>query len=130
MKAILKYAGLSAIVLMAFFSGQAQQKLQVQLGYNFNTPVGSSFKEAISKTSFRGFNGEITYPVNNQLNVGLGVSYNDFYQKYPRQIYNTKDGDISAVISNSIQVTPILAKVNYSFLKEGLVRPYVGLGAR
>ncbi|HZG26040.1 MAG TPA: outer membrane beta-barrel protein [Chitinophagaceae bacterium] len=129
MKAIYKYAGLSVIILMAFVSGQAQQKLQVQLGYNFNKPVSSSFKEVVSKTSFRGFNGEITYAINNQLNVGLGVSYNDFYQKYPRQMYNTTDGDLSAVVSNSIQTTPILAKVNYSFLKQGLVRPYVGLGA-
>jgi outer membrane protein W len=129
MRVVFKYACLSAIVLMAFISGQAQQKLEMKLGYNFNMPVGSSFKTAVSKTSFRGFNGELTYPINNQLSVGLGVMYNDFYQKYPRQVYDTKDGSISAVLSNSIQTTPVLAKVNYNILSQGLVRPYVGLGA-
>ena len=124
-----KYAGLLALVLVAVVTGQAQQKLQMKLGYNLNTPVGASFRDAITKTSFRGVNGEITYPLNSQLSVGLGVSFSDFYQKYPRQVYSTKNGDISAVLTNSIQTTPVLAKVNYNFTKEGLVRPYVGLGA-
>jgi outer membrane protein W len=129
MNRIFKYAGFLALIMLAVVTGQAQQKLQMKLGYNVNTPVGSSFRNAISNTSFRGANGEITYPINSQLNVGLGVSYSDFYQKYPRQLYSSKDGDISAVLTNSIQITPVLAKVNYNLTKEGSVRPYVGLGA-
>lgn len=124
-----KYASLLALVMTAFFSGQAQQKLQMKLGYDVNTPVGASFRNSITNTSFRGANGEITYSINSQLNVGLGVSFSDFYQKYPRQVYSTKNGDISAVLTNSIQTTPVLAKVNYNLTKEGTVRPYVGLGA-
>lgn len=129
MKKFCKYSTLSVLIMMAFLPGQAQQKPVVKLGYSFNTPVGTSFKNVISNTSFRGFNGELAYPVNSQVLVGLGVSYNDFYQKYPRQVIATKYGDISAVISNSIQTTPIVAKVTYSFLKQGLLRPYAGLGA-
>lgn len=130
MKRFYRYTGLSALILViACTIGQAQQKLQMKLGYNFSTPLGSSFKSLVNNTSFRGAHGEITYPVNEQLNIGLAVSHNDFYQKYPRQVVVTKNGDISAVISNSVQVTPLLAKVNYAFLKEGILRPYAGLGA-
>ncbi len=129
MKKNCKYSALSVLIMMAFITVQAQQKLEMKLGYNFNTPVGSSFKSFIGNTSFRGFNGELAYPVSNQLMIGLGVSYNDFYQKYPRQVVASKYGDISAVISNSVQTTPVVAKVTYSFLNEGLLRPYAALGA-
>ncbi|MEJ7767368.1 MAG: outer membrane beta-barrel protein [Chitinophagaceae bacterium] len=130
MKRINRYAGLSLLIIMSFFTGHAQQKkLQVALGYNINTPVGTSFRIAVANSSFRGANGEITYPLNKQLNIGLGVGFSDFYQKYPRQVYATKNGDISAVLTNSIQTTPVLAKANFTFVKEGMVRPYIGAGA-
>lgn len=129
MKKIFNYAGLLALTLMAVVASQAQQKLQMKIGYDINTPAGASFRNSITNTSFRGVSGEITYPINSQLNVGLGVSFSDFYQKYPRHVYSTKNGDISAVLTNSIQTTPVLAKINYNLTKEGLVKPYVGLGA-
>ncbi len=128
MKRISRYLALSVLVIMTCATSHAQEKLQMKLGYNFNIPVGQ-FKDFIGNTSFRGFNGEILYPVNQQFSVGVGVSYSDFFQKYPRQVYNTKDGEISAVVTNSVQVVPVLAQVNYNFAKEGTVQPYVRLGA-
>lgn len=130
MKHFFRYAGFSAfIIIVASINSYAQQKLQLKIGYSANTPVGSSFKNLISNTSFRGANGELVYAINDQLSLGLGVSYNDFYQKYPRQLIDTKYGEISAVVSNSVQVTPVVAKVNYSFIKGGNIQPYTGLGA-
>lgn len=128
MKRIIKYTGLSLIMLIAFVAGHAQQKLQMQLGYRIGMPVGD-FKSFIGNTSFKGFNGAVMYPLNNQLSVGLGVSYNNFNQKYPRQVYNTGDGNISAVVTNAVEVTPVMAKATYSFLNSAMVRPYVGAGA-
>src|SRR5687768_13102683 len=94
---------LSIIMLLlavAFtFNAQAQQRLNMELGYSINQPIGS-LKNEVSKTSFRGFNGGITYDVTEQLGIGLGVSYSDFYEKYPRQVYQTPEGAVSAVISN------------------------------
>ena len=106
----------------------AQSGLQMRLGYNPAMPVGS-FKDFMGKNSFRGYQGEISYPLSANLRIGLGVSFNDFYEKHPRQLYNTKDGVVSAVVSNSIQSTPILIKANYEFTKAQAIRPYVGLGA-
>jgi len=127
MKIIFSYAALSALIMLVCFTAYAQ-KPEMKIGYNFNTPVSNSFKNFISNTSFRGFNGELAYPVNNLL-IGVGVSYSDFYQKYPRQVVATKDGNISAVVSNSVQTIPILAKATYNFSKKGLLRPYAALGA-
>ncbi|MBE7172055.1 MAG: outer membrane beta-barrel protein [Williamsia sp.] len=143
---LLRYTAIAGLMLTFAFSTQAQSygagdkdkaayygsedksKLKLKIGYNISTPIGS-FKDEISKTSFSGFGAALAYPINNQWDVGLGVLYNDYYQKYPRQVYTTGEGTVSAVLSNSIQTLPIMAKVDYTILKEGLVRPYVGLGA-
>ena len=111
-----------------YSEAQAQDRLMLKIGYNTGMPVGS-FKDYMGKNSFRGYRGEVLYPVNEQLKIGLGVSYNDFYEKLPRQQYQTSEGTLSAVVSNSIQTTPIMIKGEYELTKNGLIRPYVGLGA-
>lgn len=125
----LQYAIATGLLLACVFTTQAQQKLKVRIGYNISTPVGGFKDDVVSKTSFSGFDAALAYPVNERLDIGLGVLYNDFYQKYPRQMYGTENGSVSAVLSNSLQTLPILAKVNYNILKEGWIKPYVGLGA-
>ena len=107
---------------------QAQDRLMLKVGYNTGMPVGT-FKDYMGKNSFRGYRGEILYPVSEQLKVGLGISYNDFYEKLPRQQYQTSEGTLSAVVSNSIQTTPIMIKGEYELTKSGWIRPYVGVGA-
>jgi opacity protein-like surface antigen len=116
------------IAAFAFTEVQAQDRLQFKVGYNTGMPIGS-FKDVMSKNSFRGYRGEINYPVNEQLKIGLGVSFNDYYEKISRKEYQTSEGAISAVVSNSIQTTPIMIKGEYELLKKGWIRPYVGLGA-
>jgi opacity protein-like surface antigen len=118
---------LIGMVALGVGDANAQQRVQFKIGYNTGMPLGN-FKEFIGKNSFRGFRGELRLPVSERLKVGLGVSYNDYYEKLPRQIYETKDGTISAVVSNSIQTTPIQLKASYD-LTTGTIRPYVGLGA-
>lgn len=111
-----------------FSDVQAQDRLMLKVGYNTGMPVGT-FKDYMGKNSFRGYRGEILYPVNEKLKIGLGVSFNDFYEKLPRQQYQTSEGTLSAVVSNSIQTTPIMIKGEYELTRNGWIRPYVGLGA-
>ena len=113
---------------IGYTDAQAQDRLMLKVGYNTGMPVGN-FKDYMGKNSFRGYRGEILYPVNEQLKIGLGVSYNDFYEKLPRKQYQTSEGTLSAVVSNSIQTTPIMIKGEYELTKNGWIRPYVGLGA-
>jgi outer membrane protein W len=129
MKKIIVLTGFCFALTMCMNTAHAQVgEVQMKIGYNTGMPVGS-YKNFMEKNSFRGYFGEVTYGISDQLRVGLGVQYNDYYQKFPRQIYETKDGTISAVVTNSIQTTPLLLKANYELTRKSLVRPYVGLGA-
>ena len=126
MKKIICYTGLLAALVVCSVTTHAQD-VQMRAGYNTGMPMGA-FKDFMGKNSFRGYFGEITYPIAEQWKIGLGVQFNDYYEKLPRQVYETKDGTISAVVTNSIQTTPVLARGAYELTKDHLVRPYVGLG--
>lgn len=121
---------LLVISTFAFYITTNAQRVSLVLNYNPSVPMGSSFKDYVGNTSFRGFQGAVLYKLNNQVRLGLQTTWNDFYQKYPRQVYKAASGeDISAVLSNTLQYTPIVVKGEYSFLKQGNIKPYVGLGA-
>jgi len=121
---------LFTMVALVSLSAVKAQKGLTTLGVNYSVgiPTGD-FKNVMSNESFRGWGIDILHGVNNKLQVGLGVGFQDFYQKNDRQVYHTADGqDISAVMTHSIQTVPILAKARYLF-SDGNIKPYVGLGA-
>lgn len=115
--------------LFALSAAQAQKGLtKLDLGYNVALPMGD-FKNTVSDASYRGFQASVLYGINNKLSVGLGTGFQDFYQKYPRQVYKLSDGsDASAVLTNSVQTIPVLATVKYSFTPDAAVQPYAALG--
>jgi hypothetical protein len=105
------------------------QQFNLALNYNVATPVSREFRDYISKSSVRGLQVGIMYSLKQQIRVGLQFAYNDFYHKFPRQVYKTDDGaDISTVLTNTLQTSPILVKGEYTFGKGGWIKPYVGLG--
>lgn len=130
MKSSIKHFSIIAVILLALSTGaHAQRDLQFNINYNVNIPAGS-FRDLISNTAYKGFTAGLAYPITDQLRAGLSVGYNDYYQKYPRQTYSQGAGsDVSAVVSNSIQQIPLLVSVDYTLLKKGFIRPYVGAGA-
>jgi opacity protein-like surface antigen len=103
-------------------------KVRFTLNYSVGIPT-SSLKENVTKTSFRGFGGSLMVGVNEHIAVGLEASHQDFYQKYPRQVYALKDGSVvSAVLTNSVQTLPVLLKGQYSFLPGNRLQPFVTMG--
>ena len=128
------YLFLSAALLLAAGSSYAQQgELRLTASYAVGIPLGSFKDNIISKTSFRGADLNILYGLTPKLSIGLTTGYQDFYEKYPRQVYKLEDGsDISAVLSNSIQQIPFLATARYDFNTSGMIRPYAlaGLGGQ
>jgi hypothetical protein len=120
----------AGVIISATALAQRNQPFTLALNYNVAVPVSETFKDYVSKTSFRGFQGAILYRLDEQFRLGLQVTFNDFYEKYGRQVYKTSDGaDISAVLSNTLQSLPVLVKGEYSFGKPAGIRPYIGLGA-
>lgn len=104
-----------------------QGTLKLDLNYKVGVPTGS-FRDLVSKTSANGWEAGVLYNITDQIAAGFQTGFQDYYQKYPRQVYHGEAGDISAVISNSVQVIPLLLKGKYSFSETGVVRPYAALG--
>ena len=111
------------------FTSKAQEKvMQLDLNYGIGIPGGSFKTDAVDKASFRGFTANLLYNITPHISVGLGTGFQDFYQKYPRSVYKLDGGEVSAVLSNSIQTIPILAEFQYRFLPGKMIQPYVGVG--
>ncbi len=111
---------------------QNHGKAMLSLGYNYSLPIGSFKNDIISNGSPRGFTGDLMFTINTKWSAGLGFGFQDFYQKYPRGIYPTGNHEqTSAVLSNSIQSIPMLAKGMFMPLagKGGLIQPYISAGA-
>jgi hypothetical protein len=122
--------GVFIAAIFAGFSAQAQYRgtAQAMLQYTVGIPMGS-FKNTISETSLRGFRAAIYFGINDNLALGGGAGFQDFYQKRPRQLYQLSDGgDLSAVRSFSIQAIPILFESKWNFSPGKTVQPYAGLG--
>lgn len=111
-------------------SAQADGKVKMKLNYNVGMPLGDFRDNYISNRSFNGANGEISYTVNKGVSLGLNVGYQSYYQKYPRASYKTtQDQTISAVLSNTVELMPVM--VNGTLLPlsgAGKLQPYVSGG--
>jgi outer membrane protein W len=125
----IKICGLVIAAFAIAISAKAQQdKVQIGIRHSVGIPVGS-FNNEVSNTSARGGDLSILYGINDNISIGGSIGFQDFYQKYPRQIYKTTDGeDLSAVLTNSIQVTPLFLTGKYNFLPHKTIQPYASLG--
>ena len=108
---------------------QAQQSsLRLNVNYTMANPSGS-LKDYVEEASWRGWTANLLYGISDKLAVGLGLGFHDFYQKYPRAVYQLQEGgEISAVLTNSLQTIPVLAAVQYKLVSEGALQPYIGAG--
>lgn len=131
----IKYIGAFVVLLMiSAASANAQQKgiLKLDLNYNYSIPLGSFKNDMISDASPRGVTGAFMYGVNNKWSAGVQFGYQDYYQKYPRAIYKTGDNEeTSAVLTNSIQTIPVIAKGVFKPLggTNAFIQPYISAGA-
>lgn len=121
------------LLLAAGLTVHAQNReLKLNLHYSYAMPLGSFKNDVISNSSPRGVTGDLLYNINNNFFVGLGLGFQDFYQKYPRDLYQTGGHEVtSAVLSNSVQIIPVLAKAEIHPLgsKKSPVQPYISAGA-
>src|SRR5690349_7755211 len=94
-----------------------ERELQLDLNYSVGIPSGSFKTDAVDKTSFRGWTANLLYNITDKISVGIGTGFQDFYQIYPRSVYKLSEGgEVSAVLTNSIQTIPVLAEFQYRFM--------------
>lgn len=134
MKHIKYIAAFLTLMIIASVSANAQQKgiLKLDLNYNYSIPLGSFKNDLISDASPRGVTGAFMYGINNKWSAGVQFGYQDYYQKYPRAIYKTGDNEeTSAVLTNSIQTIPVIAKGTFKPLggTSSFIQPYISAGA-
>ncbi len=126
---------LSCVVLIIVISNYAKAQtglLKFTMGYNLASPMGSFKTNYANGISPRGFEGDLSYGINNQISLGIGFGFQDFYQKFPRAIYGIASNEnVSAVLTNTIQAVPIMAKFTYTPLlgKPVTIQPYFSAGA-
>jgi hypothetical protein len=119
-------------IVMCFAMPANAQKgpLTFDINYNYSFPLSGFKSDLISNGSPRGFKAGLMYSFNPHLSGGLSFGFQDYYQKYPRQIYNlSKTQQISAVLGNSIQTTPVILKAKYFPNASSFLKPYISLGA-
>ena len=124
----------SIVILSAFALRTNAQKgeWKMSLNYNYSLPIGSFKNDIIGKSSPRGFSGDFAYGINDRFSAGIYGGYQDFYEKYPRRLYETGNHEVtSAVLSNSVQTIPILVKGMFMPFggKHASVQPYLSAGA-
>lgn len=131
MKNIKLFAATIIVMLCFSLPTSAQPNaIKLNLNYNYSLPSGNFQKNVISNNSPRGFTGSLLYSFTDNLSGGLSFGFQDYYQKYPRNLYHlNKTQKLSAVLTNSIQMTPILVKAKYFPVGQSSVRPYVSLAA-
>ncbi len=121
------------ILLFAADSLRAQtSKLKMGLNYTYGMPLGGFKSDMVDKASPRGFSADVLYSINPTIAIGGAIGFQDYYQKYPRQVYDLdKNSQISAILTNSIQQMPLLVKA--SFTPGGLsnfpIQPYLTAAA-
>ena len=132
MKTVKNIIAVAVLLLICTCTAQAQKgQLKLDLNYNYSLPVGSFKNDIISKGSATGGTGSLQYYLTNKLAIGLGSGYQYFEQKNPRALYNlSKTQTVSAVLSNQVEVTPLVAKATFMPLaNKSFVQPYITVGA-
>lgn len=127
-----KFSILCLLIISGLNTNAQKGILKMDLNYSYAFPLGSFKNDVVTNNSPRGVTGNFLYGINNNLSVGLDLGFQDFYQKYPRDLYQTGDHEVtSAVLSNSIQIIPVLAKAEVYPLgsKRSFIQPYISAGA-
>ena len=111
-------------------AGSAQDsRSTLGINYQYALPMGAFKNDFIKNGSPRGIGVDLLYTVNPKWRVGGAVSYQDFYQKRPRDLYTMEDGStLSAVMSNSLQTTTLMAKGMFLPSPEKRLKPYISAG--
>ena len=132
----LKNIGLMmALIVSTSFVSKAQDMI-FTLDYNFAWNTGD-FEEFIPDQSYRG--GHLHYTKflesNENIGVGMSIDWQGFYIKQPRSTfaYYENDGstntDINAVQFRYMYTTPIKITLDYYFVKDAAILPFIGINA-
>jgi len=125
MKKIIFLMIFSSLLLSTKSYGQHDSYISAQYSVSFGM---GDMAEYISQASWRGvlleYRGELTA----NLMLGIDVGWNVFYEKKDYDTYTVGTESLSGIQYRYQNQVPMLATVDYVFLPDNALRPYVGLG--
>lgn len=95
------------------------------VSYNLSWGTGS-FKDFISKTSYRGFSLDGRWFVSDRITVGGMLGWNGFYEKYPKKTYEFENGAATGVVQSTYYNFTISINAHYYPFPEALIKPFIG----
>lgn len=120
-------AVLTVAALSAFRPAEAQiiPNSYINVDWQLNVPVGSSFAD---KTTGWGMNFEGGYFVTPEITVGPFISYHTNFENIGRETLDLAPGTaMTTSQKHSLFQLPFGAAGRYTFLKNSVFEPYVGL---
>jgi len=124
----IKYILAGFILMMSIGANAQMVEYYSSVNYSIGIPLGST-ADYISNPSFRGFSFEFGRFVNDDLSVGLLVSWTVFNESFDRQTYEFDNSlRITGKRYNYINAFPLMAAGRYYLMPGSVLRPYVGAG--
>ena len=98
------------------------------INYNLGIGIGD-LREFINENSYRGFNIDARYFLNNKFTLGGYLGWTGFYEKFDRKSYNFESGSITGVGATTYYNFTMGLNAHYYPIPSGLIKPYIGLNA-
>jgi hypothetical protein len=118
---------LVTLLLVGSIAYSQRGTVKLEAAYKAAIPLGN-FKNITTETSGRGWEAAVLYSITDAASAGLQTGFQDFYQKYDRQVFHGQGSAVSAVVTNSVQVIPLLLKGKYLLTQNSTVQPFASLG--
>lgn len=115
----------ACLAMPSLAGAQVMKNMYYNLDWQLNTPFGQTFSD---KTSGWGAHAEAGYYVVSNFSVGLFVSYhsnNKYIERQTLQVGSTSA--ITADQQHALFQLPFGAAFRYTFNREGMFEPYVGV---
>jgi hypothetical protein len=116
------------LVLFLFLStGTRAQEAYSTLSYSVGIPAGD-MSDFVESTSWRGVAFDYNYLLGKNFSIGIGFSWQTFYEELGYQ--TLKDGTINVSGSqyNYVNSFPVHLTGSYFFQSESIITPFAGIG--
>jgi hypothetical protein len=119
---------LLATALVCVASQARAQGFYWSLAYEPSVPIGG-IRNATPNVSPAGASLGVRYLFTKQWSLGLGSTWNNFAENFPRATYPIDNGALTGAIFRQVWVGTLLAQAHVYFNPDGAIGPYVGIGA-
>jgi hypothetical protein len=123
-------ATLAALLATAIVSFAAQARAQGfywSLAYEPSVPV-AGIRNATTDVSFAGAQLGARYLFSKHMSLGIGSTWNQFAQNFPRQTYTAPGAALTGAMYRQVWVGTLMGQAHLYLNPDAAVGPYLGIG--